>query len=264
MLSSSWRVSIIISWNPYISLTAGKAKQELALTIYNKRHRNIQRLSDLPRDTTLMSVNLGREHGWYPGSWEPELLWHLRPCSWCLNDEMPSASLSNAPASSFHWERGDVLEEAEPRGVQLHNADPTSPFLAVIPVKKVSFEQSNSKGPGKSELWLWSPSVCPLSALTLSLPRDQVTSLSLQWSGRCSTQLRTFYTRSTWQIYHQLASLSLSNPGWALNAHELEYWPSVLVLWWFGVSRLKPPLSADMYLCKQPVLWLTDSRQWLH
>ena len=152
MLSSSWRVSIIISWNPYISLTAGKAKQELALTIYNKRHRNIQRLSDLPRDTTLMSVNLGREHGWYPGSWEPELLWHLRPCSWCLNDEMPSASLSNAPASSFHWERGDVLEEAEPRGVQLHNADPTSPFLAVTPVKKVSFEQSNSKGPGKSEL----------------------------------------------------------------------------------------------------------------
>ena len=135
MLSSSWRVSIIISWNPYFSLTAGKAKQELALTIYNKRHRNIQRLSDLPRDTTLMSVNLGREHGWYPGSWEPELLWHLRPCSWCLNDEMPSASLSNAPASSFHWERGDVLEEAEPRGVQLHNADPTSPFLAVTPVK---------------------------------------------------------------------------------------------------------------------------------
>ena len=56
MPSSSRRVSVIISWNPHISLTAEKAKQELWLIIYTEKHRNIQRLSDLPRDMTVMSI----------------------------------------------------------------------------------------------------------------------------------------------------------------------------------------------------------------
>ena len=81
-------------------------------------------------------------------------------------------SLSNVPAPSFQWERGDVLEkEAEPCGVQLYNADPASIFQALIPKTTVLFLfffflQSTSEETEKSQLVAILPSVYPLSVVS--------------------------------------------------------------------------------------------------
>lgn len=127
--------------------------------------------------------------------------------------------------------------------------------------KTVSFEQSNSEGPRTSQIVAILPQHLPtVRSLTLSLPCDQVTAPCHQWSGWCPSQLKTFYTHCIWQIYHKLASLSLSNREWALNAHEVRYWSSVLMLWWFSILRLKPSLSAD-YAFIQAACVMADWQQ---